>query len=89
MYPLLCNLPGHLHVLYNALKGVSMGGHDYFLAKLRTMEVFLSSKELRRAFQAQCLTRFDHRNVSSNYNIVEVSWELDFLTGAMEPLIRS
>jgi len=58
MYPKLLHMPGHLHLLFNALetsvKKLEMAAK--FFDALRAIESFLSNRQLRRKFQVSCLS---------------------------------
>lgn len=57
MYLALLNMPGMLHILYNALKEAvaSADATRDFIEQLRVVEVFLRNETFHRAFQAYCL----------------------------------
>ena len=89
MYPLLLNIPGHLHIFYNALREAveSMDGCKDFLDQLRHVEDFLSAKFMRRAFQARCFYDAAERKLFNYFSTVHINWKWEFLTRALKPLV--
>ena len=54
MYPRCLAMPGHLHILFNALEEAvkSLSISAKFLERLRSLQSFLSNRQLRQRFQA-------------------------------------
>ena len=89
MYPRCLWIPGHLHVMFNALeeavKGLSVS--KAFLDHLRALQQFLSDKQLRRTFQASCLAGKPCFGKFSKYRTVHIDWRWEFLSKALDHFI--
>lgn len=89
MYPKSLNLPGHLHILYNALKEAfgELKSTDSFICRLRDIERFLSDKGLRTAFMEKCMQDVSKRHLFVNYSTTHIDWRWEFLGKVLSQLI--
>lgn len=89
MYPLCLMLPGMLHVLYNALHEaiLSIPSSSEFLEHLWIIESFFCNKELRSAFQHQCLRSYEKRKLFDACSTVHIDWTWEFLSRALDKLV--
>jgi len=62
MYPQLLPMFGHMHILFNALEETvcKVKQSEDFLDKMKTVEAFLSDREMRNLFTACCLGEASH-----------------------------
>ena len=81
LYPNLVQVPGHMHILNNALKEAleSLPVTVNYLQHLRAIHKFLSDKSLRRAFQAKCVADAAVRPLFDAYSTVHIDWNASFL----------
>ena len=88
LFPKALGIHGHLHILYNALEEavMSLESAHIFMEQLRSLERFLSNRELRAKFQASCLAEADCKSRFNHYPTVHVEWRWEFLSKALDDL---
>ena len=88
LLPDLLHIPGHLHIIYNAMKSaaLSLSFMASFLEHLRALQDLLSSKKLRKKFQASCLPPHV-RGQFKHYSTVHIDWRWEFLSKALDRLL--
>ena len=88
LFPLCLWLPGHLHILYNALKEAveSVPGWADYMSELRTVQEFLSDKSLRGSFQFHCCPP-DMRHLFDSYSTTHIDWKWEMLGKALTKLV--
>ena len=91
LWPRCLYMPGHMHLLFNALeeaviKSPIWGGT--FLVGLRGLLAFLNSKGLRQRFQAICLADASgfERSLFNNFSKQHLDWRWESLGQLLEAL---
>ena len=76
LYPYILEMPGHLHILYNALQEAveSIEPSKDFIDCLRILEAFLSSRSLQCKFMVSCLAGVDGASMFMNHPVVHIDW---------------
>ena len=89
MFPQCLVVPGHLHILYNALREAieKLPIAKEFLANLAVVQDFLSDKELRLKFVAECLRESSDAALFKHYHVVHIDWRWEFLSKALDKLV--
>ena len=89
MYPRCLTVPGHLHILYNALESAvaQLPVAKQFLEHLKVLESFLSNRTLRAKFQASCVQGQPCCASFSSYATVHIEWRWEFLSLALDKLV--
>ena len=89
MYPRCLTLPGHLHILYNALEeGVKdMPIYKDYIDLLRIFQNMLSQRPLREKFQESCIKGKACYSLFNSYQTVHIDWRWEFLSKALDHLI--
>ena len=89
LFPKAVGVHGHLHILYNGLQEaiMSLPGASLYFEQLRVMEAFLSDRQLRKRFQAQCLQGKSCLPLFDSYGRVHIDWRWEFLSAALDKLV--
>ena len=91
MYPWSLPMPGHLHILYNALEETVCKCEDTnsFLEDLRICENFCSNRDLRTLFSVACLpsSAKEEQTLAKHHPVIHVDWRWEFLSNALADLI--
>jgi hypothetical protein len=91
MYPRMLNVPGHLHILYNALESAckSLPTMEKFTERLKALQRFLCKRPLRRKFVKSCLEAAtdDEQQMFMHYSSVHIDWRWEYLSKALDKLI--
>ena len=86
-YPLLLQMPGMLHILYDALELAVKACPQYkgFVDTLRTTANFLNNKQVRQRFQAVCFEPGDPCVCFFNTGVTcHIDWKWEFLSIALD-----
>lgn len=90
LWPVALPLPGHLHIFFNALESAckSVIFAATFFVDLRAITNFLSNKQLRRKFQACCMSGKAGRHEFNSFPRTHVDWRWEFLGPALTNVLR-
>jgi len=89
LYPCSVWMPGHLHLLFNALEEAVTGldGYKEWLTQLRSLQNFLCDQQLRRKFQHLLLGGTGYSEWFDAYSVVHIDWRWEMLSKALTKLI--
>ena len=90
LYPNAVRMPGHLHIIYNALRESfeSLDCAKTFMDDLRAIEAVLSNKQLWRRFAALCLPEEHQRKLFEYFPVIHCDWRWEFLSEALTGMLR-
>ena len=88
-YPNSLYIPGHLHILFNALEEAckAMPVYKVFIEALRALQDFLSDPKWRKKFQATCMAGDARAHMFDHYHVVHIDWRWEFLSRALDKLL--
>lgn len=89
MYPIALQIPGHLHMMYDALEGAvkKLPAYADFITHLRALQSFMSNGDLRRRFQVVCMRGLAAAKMFDHYSVVHIDWRWEFLSLALDRLL--
>ena len=88
LYPNNLHVPGHLHILFNALESAikALDESQEFFDALTAIQNVLCNSQLRAKFRAQCLTEMEALSFV-HYSTVHIDWRWEFLCKAVVEIL--
>lgn len=82
LYPHALKMPGHLHMLFDALECSvkALPVYEQYIKHLRSMQNFLADKSMRARFRAICMPHHPQSSLFEHYGAVHIDWRWEMLT---------
>ena len=88
-FPRALTLPGHLHIIFNTIQPAVEHIEIFagFIDKLKIVQSFLCSKELRNRFRQVCIDDKAVRDKFKSYCTTHIDWRWEFLSKSLDRLL--